>query len=248
MRPSITALLISALIGSGAMQCSFNSNETSEENKQEETVRVVKEGDFNIYYPSFSRIDLVTGQMPSKSEKDVIFVCEAAFTGTKMDEFSHKNINGHHVCNGVYYEGSGSRVNNGVFTWSKADGWQFFNFSHKNSVKPLKDAAEKGGMGFCQSLIYFNGKEFTGCFKAGSINQYRALCDIDGELCIVDCAKKITFADFKKGLKKLGAGTALYCDMGTGWNYSWYRKPDGSVEEIFTIPGMYTTNWLTFYK
>jgi len=39
---------------------------------------------------------------------------------------------------------------------------------------------------------------------------------------------------------------AVYCDMGPGWNYSWYRRDDGSVEELFTTPGRYTTNWITF--
>ncbi len=51
----------------------------------------------------------------------------------------------------------------------------------------------------------------------------------------VDCAVTMTYADFKAGLKKIGAKTALYCDMGRGWNYC-------SVKEIFSIPGKYLTN------
>ncbi len=200
------------------------------------------------YYPQFSRIDLVTETMPAKSDKEVIFVCEAAFTGVLLNEFKHSNIAGHHVCSGKFYEGFHCGPNNGVFTWSKTGGCHFYNNGHKNSVTPLKAAAAAGGCGFCQNLILFNGKEFTGCFKPESRNQYRALCDIGGKLCIVDCAVPITYADFKAGLKKIGAKTALYCDMGRGWNYSWYRKDDGSVKEIFSIPGKYTTNWLTFYK
>lgn len=46
----------------------------------------------------------------------------------------------------------------------------------------------------------------------------------------------------------IGILFAIYCDMGTGWNYSWYRLPDGSVVEIFPTKGRYTTNWITFYK
>ena len=45
----------------------------------------------------------------------------------------------------------------------------------------------------------------------------------------------------------IGVKEAIYCDMGTGWNYSWYRDYDGSVKEIFHTPGRYTTNWVTFY-
>ena len=211
-------------------------------------VKVERHGEFVVYYPQFSRIDVVTEKMPSKSEQDVIFVCEAAFTGEKLDEFKHSNIAGHHVSGGKFYEGYHCKVNNGVFTWSKRGGWKFFNNAHKNSVTPLKAAAAKGGCGFCQNLILFNGKEFNGCIKPERRNQYRALCDIGGKLCIVDCASTMTYADFKAGLRELGAKTALYCDMGTGWNYSWYRKDDGSVKEIFSVPGRYTTNWLTFYK
>ena len=50
------------------------------------------------------------------------------------------------------------------------------------------------------------------------------------------------------GLKKLGVKNAMYCDMGTGWNYSWYRKDDGTVKELFNVPGRYTTNWVVFYE
>ena len=35
--------------------------------------------------------------------------------------------------------------------------------------------------------------------------------------------------------------------MGLGWNYSWYRRDDGSVRELFLTQGMYTTNWVVFY-
>ncbi len=211
-------------------------------------VKIEKHGDLVVYFPQFSRIDLVTETMPAKSDNDVIFVCEAAFTGEIKEEFSHKNIAGHHVSSGEFHEGYKCGVNNGVFTWSKSAGWHFYNNAHKNSVIPLKTVAGQGGCGFCQNLIFINGKEYNGCFKPGSVNQFRALCDLDGKLCIVDCAKKITYAKFKAGLKELGVRTALYCDMGKGWNYSWYRDNDGKVQEIFHIQTKYTTNWLTFYK
>ena len=62
------------------------------------------------------------------------------------------------------------------------------------------------------------------------------------------CALSTVQSHFIDGLEKLGAKYALYCDMGTGWNYSWYRKDDGSVKELFATPGKYTTNWITFYS
>lgn len=210
-------------------------------------VEIERKGDLVIYCPDFSRIDLITGTMPSKSEEDVIFCCEAAFTGELLTEFSHSNIAGHHVCSGEFFDGYDCEPNNGVFTWNREDGWHIFNYDHKGSVGPLKVAAAKGGMGYCQSLLFYEGRQFEGCFKPEKENQYRTLCELDGRLCIIDCARKIPYGEFLAQLKSLGVKNAIYCDMGTGWNYSWYRKADGSVKEIFTVPGDYTTNWITFY-
>jgi hypothetical protein len=46
----------------------------------------------NVYYPEYSRIDLVCGQMPRAAQKDVEFCCEAAFTGELLNEFKLSNI------------------------------------------------------------------------------------------------------------------------------------------------------------
>ena len=214
---------------------------------QSKLVTVENHDSLTVYYPHFSRIDLVTETMPAKSEKDVIFVCEASFTGELLDKFAHSNIAGHHVSSGKFNEGYKCGVNNGVFTWSAQSGWHFYNNAHKNSVTPLRKIAKEGGMGFCQSLLFHNGKRFRGCMKPERSNRYRALCEIRGKLCIVDCARSLPFGHFMDGLEKLGVKSAIYCDMGSGWNYSWYRKDDGSVKEIFPTPGRYTTNWVTFY-
>ena len=211
-------------------------------------VTVEKHDSLTVYYPHFSRIDLVTETMPSKSEKDVIFVCAASFTGQLLNEFKHSNIAGHHVSSGTFYSGYKCAFYNGVFTWSPKSGWHFYNYSHKNSEPPLRTAAKQGGMGFCQNMLFHKGKRFKGCQKPDEKNRYRALCDIDGKLCIVDCARSLPFGSFMDGLKKLGVKNAMYCDMGTGWNYSWYRKDNGTVQELFNLPSRHTTNWLVFYE
>ena len=46
----------------------------------------------NVYYPEYTKIDLICGQMPKASQKDVEFCCEAAFTGELLNEFKHTNI------------------------------------------------------------------------------------------------------------------------------------------------------------
>ncbi len=200
-----------------------------------------------VYYPLFTRIDLVTGTMPDKSEKNVIFCCAGSFTGKRLNEFKHSNIAGDHVSRGEFFSGYKCGPYNGVFTWSKKSAWHFYNYSYNNAIAPLKKAAKEGGMGYCQTMLFSNGKRFKGCFKPGAVNRYRALCQIGKRLCIVDCARPLPFGHFLDGLEKLGVKNALYCDMGTGWNYSWYRTDDGSVKELFPTPGKYTTNWITFY-
>ena len=55
----------------------------------------------NVYYPEYTKIDLVCGQMPKATEKNVEFCCEAAFTGELLNEFKHLNIADNHICNGV---------------------------------------------------------------------------------------------------------------------------------------------------
>lgn len=200
-----------------------------------------------IYRPHFDRIDLVTEVMPSKTDTSVILCFEAAFTGQLLDEFKHSNIAGHHVSGGVFYNGYNCGPNTGLFTWDKETGWEFHKTRHQGSAAILKSVAEKGGMGFGQCLLYYNGERGSAPFKSSSVNSYRALSEFNGELCLIDCARPLPFGSFMDALKKAGVTNAIYCDMGTGWNYSWYRGSDKSVTEMFTVPGKYTTNWVAFY-
>lgn len=230
--------------------CRFHPSHTIDDILMPEgpAVKIEHRDGLIIYTPRFSRIDLATGKMPSKNDRDVIFCCEAAFTGEKLLQFKHSNIAGHHVSGGTFYEGYRCGPNNGVFTWSEKKGWKFYNFSHANSVEPLKEAEKYSGMGFCQSLLYLNGKRFKGCMKPERINQYRALCELDGKLCIVDCENDMRFGAFMDALERLGVRNAVYCDMGLGWSYSWYRDETGKAVDIYPTVGRFNTNWITFYR
>ena len=44
-------------------------------------VTVEKTANLNVYYPEYSQIDLVCGQMSKAAQKDVEFCCETAFIG-----------------------------------------------------------------------------------------------------------------------------------------------------------------------
>lgn len=255
-----TGLIIGLLLAISSCQCNGN---TSGENKQippqkteaqekrhiRHHVDVEDHDSLTVYRPIYKRIDLVTAMMPGKEQKDVILCFEAAFTGELLREFRHTNIAGHHVSGGVFHKGYKCGANNGVFTWDAKTGWHFYHYGHTKSEAVLQQAAANGGMGFCQSLLFHKGKRLKGCyFKASSVNRYRALCELDGKLCVIDCARYLSFDSFMDGLATLGVTNAIYCDMGRGWNYSWYRQDDGTVKEIFPTPGKYTTNWVTFYS
>ena len=67
----------------------------------------------NVYYPDYTKIDLVCGQMPKTTQKDVEFCCEAAFTGELLNEFKHSNIADNHICNGEMKKGYRCKANTG---------------------------------------------------------------------------------------------------------------------------------------
>ena len=63
----------------------------------------------------------------------------------------------------------------------------------------------------------------------------------------------MSYESFVKSLVDYRVTHALYLDMGSGWNYAWYRDGEGHVKELFpaskAAPNYkYRTNWITFYK
>ena len=201
----------------------------------------------NVYYPDFSKIDLVCGQMPKATDKTVEFCCEAAFTGELLSEFKHVNIADNHICNGEMKRGYRCKANSGGFVWGKGK-WKFM----RKADYPT--AANGWNMGFCQMLIIKDGiPRPIGNKMRKNRTVYRALCEKDGRLCIVEGRKVMTYEAFVKHLKEFKVKHALYLDMGSGWNYAWYRDKTGKVIEIFPMSKSapnykYSTNWITFYK
>lgn len=197
-----------------------------------------------VYYPDFSRVDLACGTMPSTADEDVIMMCEAAFTGKREPSFYHENVAGDHVCGGKFYKGYDCDVNTGAFVYY--DGrWKFLLGKYDDEVKK---AAQNGGMAFGQNMIIYDGVLQPSFRELDSRHQFRALCELKGRLCIIDLKEKIEYSKFLEYLMKAGVTHALYLDMGTPWNYSWYRKADGTVEFIHSIEGEYNTNWIVFYR
>ena len=201
----------------------------------------------NVYYPEYSKIDLVCGQMPKAAQEDVEYCCEAAFTGELLDEFKHSNIADNHICNGKMIKGYSCKANTGGFVWGQGK-WKFM----RKVDYPTK--ANGWNMGFCQLLIIKDGVvRPIGTKMKKNRNIYRALCEKNGKLCIVESKKVMTYEFFVKCLSAYKVTHALYLDMGRGWNYAWYRDEKDRVKEIFpeskSAPSYkFRTNWITFYK
>lgn len=211
-----------------------------------ELVHIQRTGEVIAYYPAFSHIDLVCSDtMPSQADKNVIFCAEAAFTHELLDHFEHTNIDGDHVSGGQRYAGAQCRDNSGAFTWHSGK-WHFIAGDYSNA---LDEAARGGGMGFGQALIVANGKAVAPLWRSGN-NHYRALCEKDGHLCIVDSRESVDYDVFVAQLVRYGVTHALYLDMGSGWNHSWWRDAKGNTHEIHPwVPKcIYRTNWITFYS
>jgi len=210
-------------------------------------VTVEVTANLNVYYPEYSKVDLVCEQMPKVAQKDVEFCCEAAFTGELLTVFKHSNIADNHICNGKMIKGYRCKANTGGFVWGKGK-WKF--------MRKADFPAEANGwnMGFCQMLIIKDGSPRPiGSKMKNNKNIYRALCEKNGKLCIIESRKNMTYEFFVKCLSSYKVTHALYLDMGYGWNYAWYRDKKGKVvvlflESIMSPNYKYRTNWITFYK
>ena len=200
-----------------------------------------------FYYPAFKSIDLALGKMPDGSDHKVEFCCEAAFTGQRLGTFSHANVADCHVSGGKWHQGYNCRANTGAFVWFGGR-WEFMEKRRFLAERP------KCMMAFCQYLLILNGRQ-TPMWERMRRNRtrYRALCEKDGRLCLVESRKTVTLESFIKCLVDCHVSHAIYLDMGAGWNYAWYRDEKGSIHEIFpdskkAADYRYRTNWITFYQ
>lgn len=217
----------------------------------QESVSIVDGDMLTIYYPHYKKIDLVCGTMPSPNEGNVIFCSEAAFTGRERlfaKIFQHGHIAGDHVSSGTRYRGFRCVANTGCFAYyGDSNEWQF---AFNEYADCISKAMKHYGMAFGQTMIIYKGKDVHAGWPCNdkSKNQYRALCEINGKICVADAKESMSYKDFIQALIKAGAKHALYLDMGKGWNYSFYRDNSGKVRYIHNYRIPYTTNWITFYK
>lgn len=198
-----------------------------------------------ILFPSYSNIDLRCGNIPQIHEKNIILFAEAAYTGAPLEkEFKHSKIAGDHVSHGTRYRGYKCKRNSGAFIFYSGK-WKF---CYNDYTAELDSAAKFGGAAFAQEMIIHNNDIKTTARPDGNINTFRALCELDERLCIIESCNRIRFGEFKSSLVNIGVSEAIYLDMGTGWNYAWYRINDETIVGLHPKVHDYCTNWITFYK
>lgn len=197
-----------------------------------------------LYYPKFTSMDFVCGVRPDQNDSSIIFIAAGAFTGELKSDFTHKNIAGDHVSSGTRYKGYRCSRNTGAFVWYN-NKWEF---GYQNYSYLLDEAAQNGGMGFGQEMIIHEGEPVQIKRKLGNKNIFRALCEKDGRLCIIESKSVVGFGKFRDSLLDCGVKEALYMDMGRGWNYAWYRNEYGDPIEIHKVQHKYSTNWIVFYE
>ncbi|MBQ7690382.1 MAG: hypothetical protein IJT30_04205 [Muribaculaceae bacterium] len=197
-----------------------------------------------VLCPDYKAVDLVCGTMPSQDDSTVIMVAEAAYTGELLDEFKHSNIAGDHVSGGTLHKGYACERNTGVFVYYDGQ-WKF---CRGNAASQMQLAAQHGGCAFGQELMIHQGEIMKTGRADDNVNQFRALCDCGGKLCIIESSGSVQFKDFKDALIRYGVTEAIYLDMGGGWNHAWYRVNNDSIVELHPWAHDYCTNWITFYR
>ena len=205
-------------------------------------VYLLETDELYIYYADYNNISFVAGKRPSKEETSSIMCVAAAFQGSYEPGFSHDNIVGWHASGGQLERGKPEK-NLGAFTYVDGEA-RIFNI--EDSEAAIKEAAERGGCGFQQFVVLYNGER--GTHSSDEFRCYRVLAVINGKACIIDTKTQMHYDEFVMTLEDFGIQNALYCDMGSGWNYSWYRKANGKTVDIIGTPWLFSHNWLVFEK
>ena len=199
-----------------------------------------------IIKPNFKSVDMTFGNESPKSDKSVIACFGAAFTGADLDNgFKHSNIASDHAGCGKMYKGYVCKRNTGAFIYD-GKSWKFYYKSKKYSTL-LASAAKKGGCGFAQEMMIYNGQKVKTTRSKDNENVFRALCERNGKLVVIESLTQVKFGGFIDSLHAKGVKHALYLDMGT-WCYGWYRLNATTFVDLHTQIHNDHTNWLIFKR
>ena len=206
-----------------------------------EKTTIYDTGKVYIFFPEYTDIDLVCGKRPSKSDDSITWCSGAAFQHTVSFKYNEIDVEGDHAVNGKLYESPYNKDAFAAFTCVDGE----FKFEFDDPSGAIREAAEKGGSGFMQFGLIKDGEEVMN-FDRPRARCYRALAELNGEVCIIDSTNMMHFDEFMNELHRLGVTNAVYMDMGAGWNYSWYRKPSGKSVTLFGLSVPWSHNWVVF--
>ena len=206
-----------------------------------EKTTVYDTGAVYVIFPEYSEVNLVCETRPSKSDTSITWCSGAAFQHTVSLGFSQVNVEGDHAVKGTLYKSPYNWEGFAAFTY--ADGQFSFEFDDPSAA--IRAAAEAGGSGFMQFGLIRVG-EIVMSFERPRPRCYRALAELNGNLCIIDSRRMMHFDDFMEEVQQLGVTNALYLDMGAGWNYSWYRNAAQRVVTLFGLQVPWSHNWVVF--
>ena len=195
-----------------------------------------------IYYADYGELSFVAGDRPSKEDESILMCVAAAFQSTYQLDFHHSNIVGWHVANGQLERGK-PQDRLGAFTYVNGTA-RIWNIDQAEQA--VQTAAAQGGSGYQQFIVLYDGQR--GGHSSNEFRCFRVLALLNGRACVIDSRTQMHYNDFIQALEELGVRDALYCDMGSGWNYSWYRKENGQPVDIIGTPWPFSHNWLVFRK
>jgi hypothetical protein len=196
--------------------------------------------DLIMYDITDCQLDLACGTMPSAKQQDIVLCVAAAFTGKCLDEFAHSNILGPHISHGVLYEGYDEEGGYAIFA-SWGDKKVFFELGEQ---KRLEEVAAAKGMAFTQYWVVKDGEGYNPPRQTVKQEYYRCIAQKGGRTYVVESKEIVKFDYFVKCLVETGIENALYMDMGSGWNHSFYRDEEGEVHILHPKTHEYCTNWL----
>ena len=223
-------------------------NVNAQNKKSQQWVDMDKTESLIVIKPIFSSVDMTFGDESPKSDENVIACFGAAFTGERLNKFSHKNIAGVHAGGGKKYNGYVCPRNTGAFVYYSGK-WKFCYgaWKNKNYDYLLTKASKNHGCGFEQEMMIYNKNKVKTTRPLDNVNVFRALCEKDGQLMVIESNSMMKFGDFISKLLAYGVKHALYMDMGTWW-YGWYRPHAGSLVDMNFKIHNYHTNWLIFKR
>lgn len=203
-------------------------------------VTLLETEELYIYYADYDNISFVAGERPSKNNDRILLCVAAAFQSAYRLDFQQSNIVGVHASNGELYSGT---PQDGLGAFTYVDGTARI-WDVGEAEEAVREAAANGGSGYQQFVALYDGKR--GSHDSDEFRCYRVLALLDGRACIIDSKTQMHYGEFIGALEKLGVKDALYCDMGSGWNFSWYWNEEGKTVDIIGTPWPFSHNWLTF--